>query len=60
VVSLYSLGLLSGGAAVLVSYLQPLTAVLVAAVAFSAVLYGVLFLERAPYERQVPKPTAFS
>jgi UDP-GlcNAc:undecaprenyl-phosphate GlcNAc-1-phosphate transferase len=60
VVSLYSLGLLSGGAAVLVSYLQPLATVLVAVVAFSVVLCGVLFLERAPYERQVPKPTSLS
>ncbi len=60
VVSLYLLGLLSGGAAVLVSYLQPLTAVLVAVLAFAVVLCGVMFLERAPYERQVPKPATFS
>jgi len=60
VLSLYFLGLLSGGAAVLVSYLQPLAAVLVAVVAFAIVLWGVMFLERAPYERQAPKTAASS
>ncbi|MFI5094123.1 MAG: MraY family glycosyltransferase [Candidatus Acidiferrum sp.] len=60
VVSLYLLGFLSGGAAVLVSYLPPLAAVLVAVLAFAAVLSGVIFLERAPYERQVPKPATIS
>jgi len=60
VVSMYILGLLSGGAAVLVSYLQPIAAVLVAVVAFAVVLTGVLLLERAPYERQSQKPAAFS
>jgi UDP-GlcNAc:undecaprenyl-phosphate/decaprenyl-phosphate GlcNAc-1-phosphate transferase len=59
VVSLYILGLLSGGAAVLVSYLQPLAAVLVALFAFAVALIGVLLLERAPYERQAQKPAAF-
>ncbi len=52
VVSMYMLGFLSGGAAVLVSYLSPLAAGLVAVLAFAAVLAGVIFLERAPYERQ--------
>jgi UDP-GlcNAc:undecaprenyl-phosphate GlcNAc-1-phosphate transferase len=60
VISMYIFGLLSGGAAVLVSYLQPLAAVLVAVVAFAVALYGVMFLERAPYERQAQKPAAFS
>ncbi|MGC0775498.1 MAG: MraY family glycosyltransferase [Candidatus Acidiferrum sp.] len=60
VVSLYLLGFLSGGAAVLVSYLPPLAAVLVAVLAFAAVLGGVIFLERAPYERQAPKPATIS
>lgn len=60
VISMYFLGLLSGGAAVLVSYLQPVAAVLVALVAFAVVLGGVMFLERAPYERQARKPAAFS
>jgi UDP-GlcNAc:undecaprenyl-phosphate GlcNAc-1-phosphate transferase len=60
VVSMYFLGLLSGGAAVLVSYLEPLAAVLVAVLAFGAVLRGVMFLERAPYERQAQKPSTLS
>jgi hypothetical protein len=57
---MYFLGLLSGGAAVLVSYLQPISAVLVALFAFAVVLGGVMLLERAPYERQAQKPAAFS
>jgi hypothetical protein len=57
---MYILGLLSGGAAVLVSYLQSIAAVLVALVAFAVVLTGVLLLERAPYERQSQKPAASS
>jgi UDP-GlcNAc:undecaprenyl-phosphate GlcNAc-1-phosphate transferase len=60
VVSMYFLGLLSGGAAILVSYLHPLVAVLVAVLASAAVLGGVMFLERAPYERQAQKPATFS
>jgi UDP-GlcNAc:undecaprenyl-phosphate GlcNAc-1-phosphate transferase len=60
VISMYFLGLLSGGAALLVSYLQPIAAVLVALVAFAIVLGGVMLLERAPYERQAQKPAAFS
>jgi UDP-GlcNAc:undecaprenyl-phosphate GlcNAc-1-phosphate transferase len=60
VISMYFLGLLSGGAAVLVTYLQPMAAVLVALLAFAIVLGGVMLLERAPYERQAEKPAAFS
>ena len=60
VLSMYFLGLLSGGAAVLVSYLQPFAAVLVAVIAFAIVLLGVMLLERAPYERQAQKPVTFS
>jgi hypothetical protein len=59
-VSLYLLGFLSGGAAVLVSYLPSLAAALVAVIAFAAVLAGVIFLEHAPYERQAQKPAALS
>lgn len=60
VVSMYLLGLLSGGAALLVSYMAPLSAVLVAVFAFVLVLAGVMFLERAPYERQAQKPATIS
>src|SRR5580704_14878731 len=60
VISMYFLGMLSGGAAVLVSYLRPMAAVLVALVAFAVVLGGVMLLERAPYERQTQKSVASS
>lgn len=52
VLSLYLLGLLAGGAAVLVSYLSTFPALVVAAAAAAGVMVGVLLLERAPYERQ--------
>jgi UDP-GlcNAc:undecaprenyl-phosphate GlcNAc-1-phosphate transferase len=60
VLSMYFLGLLSGGAALFVSYLQPIAAVLVALFAFATALGGVMLLERAPYERQAQKPAALS
>jgi len=53
VLSMYALGLVSGGAAVLVSYVSARGAVLVAGLASAVVLGGVFLLERAPYERQV-------
>jgi len=52
VLCMYSLGLLAGGAAVLVSYLSVLNAIMVAGLASVAVFIGVFLLERAPYERQ--------
>ena len=55
VILMYALGFLSGGAAVLVSYLSATGAILAAAVTSALVLGGVALLERAPYERQVPK-----
>jgi UDP-GlcNAc:undecaprenyl-phosphate/decaprenyl-phosphate GlcNAc-1-phosphate transferase len=57
VVGLYLLGALSGGAAVLVSYLSARGAVIAAVITLAVVLGGVAFLERAPYERQVRKPS---
>ncbi|HXJ04214.1 MAG TPA: MraY family glycosyltransferase [Candidatus Acidoferrum sp.] len=60
VITLYLLGLLSGAAALLVSYLPPLASILMALLAFATVFAGVIFLERAPYERQTPKPAALS
>jgi UDP-GlcNAc:undecaprenyl-phosphate/decaprenyl-phosphate GlcNAc-1-phosphate transferase len=56
VLIMYSLGLLTGGAAVLVCYLGPVSASIVAVIASVVVLAGVAFLERAPYERQAQKP----
>jgi UDP-GlcNAc:undecaprenyl-phosphate GlcNAc-1-phosphate transferase len=55
VLALYSLGALSGGAAVLVAYLSQRGALLVAAIAVTLGLTAVAFLERAPYERQKRK-----
>jgi UDP-GlcNAc:undecaprenyl-phosphate/decaprenyl-phosphate GlcNAc-1-phosphate transferase len=58
VLTLYTLGAFSGGAAVLVSYQSTAGAALVSAAALTIVFIGVYFLERAPYERQVRKPVA--
>src|ERR1700737_867232 len=55
VISLYLLGAFGGGAAVLVSYLPRLGALLVGVTVLGLVLAGVAFLERAPYERQLPR-----
>jgi UDP-GlcNAc:undecaprenyl-phosphate GlcNAc-1-phosphate transferase len=56
VLALYSLGALSGGAAVLVSYLSARGAVALAVIAVVSVGLGVAWLERAPYEAQRRKP----
>ena len=58
VLTLYTLGALSGGMAVLVSYLSTAGAVVAAIVAVMIAFTGVVLLERAPYERQAPKPAA--
>jgi UDP-GlcNAc:undecaprenyl-phosphate GlcNAc-1-phosphate transferase len=60
VLCMYFLGLLAGGAAILVSYLSVLNALVVAALASVSVFIGVFLLERAPYERQNRKPAATS
>ncbi len=60
VLSLYLLGVVGGGAAVLVSYLSVRGALLAAALAFGGVLTGILYLERAPYERQLHTPARTS
>jgi UDP-GlcNAc:undecaprenyl-phosphate/decaprenyl-phosphate GlcNAc-1-phosphate transferase len=60
VLLLYLFGAISGGAAVLVSYLSARGALLVAALAVGIVLIGVVGLESAPYERQVDKPAQIS
>jgi UDP-GlcNAc:undecaprenyl-phosphate/decaprenyl-phosphate GlcNAc-1-phosphate transferase len=56
VLIMYALGLLSGGAAILVSYLSAAGAIVVAILASALVLGGVALLEQAPYERQARKP----
>src|SRR6266478_243066 len=55
VLTLYVLGAIGGGAAVLVSYLSTRRAFFVGSIALAIVFLGVVFLERAPYERQGPK-----
>ncbi|MGC1904752.1 MAG: MraY family glycosyltransferase [Candidatus Acidiferrum sp.] len=56
VLALYSLGALTGGAAILVAYLAPSGALIGAAIAGTLILIGVALLERAPYEPQKRKP----
>src|SRR5271156_2103713 len=60
VLALYSLGALSGGAAVLVAYLSPSGAVAAAITAAAMLAIGVALLERAPYEPQARKPAVIS
>src|SRR5436190_1736867 len=55
VLTLYLLGAMGGGAAVLVSYLSARMASLVGAIAVCTIFAGVVYLERAPYERQTGK-----
>jgi UDP-GlcNAc:undecaprenyl-phosphate GlcNAc-1-phosphate transferase len=60
VLTLYLLGALGGSAAVIVSYLSTGGAVLVGALTLAIIFLGVVYLERAPFERQVRKPSAAS
>src|SRR5216684_2187402 len=58
VLTLYLLGAIGGGAAVLVSYLSNGGALFVGALTLAIIFSGVMYLERAPYERQAPKPSS--
>ena len=58
VLVMYLVGATTGSLAILVSYLATKEAILVAIFVVVAALLGVALLERAPYERQVKKPTA--
>src|SRR6266852_4089805 len=58
VLTLYLLGAIGGGTAVLVSYLSELKSLFVGALALAIIFIGVMYLERAPYERQAPKPSS--
>jgi UDP-GlcNAc:undecaprenyl-phosphate GlcNAc-1-phosphate transferase len=58
VLTLYFLGALGGGAAVAVSYLSARGTLLVGSLALAIILVGVIYLEHAPYERQLRKPSA--
>jgi len=58
VLTLYLLGAIGGGAAVLVSYLSNRGALLIGALTLAVLFMGVMILERAPYERQAQKPSS--
>src|SRR6267154_2496319 len=60
VLTLYLLGAIGGGAAILVSYLSARLAILVGALALAVIFAGVVYLERAPYERQTRKTSSTS
>src|SRR5467141_3698955 len=60
VLTLYLLGAIGGGTAVLVSYLSARLAILVGATALAVIFAGVVYLERAPYERQTSKTSSTS
>jgi UDP-GlcNAc:undecaprenyl-phosphate GlcNAc-1-phosphate transferase len=55
VFTLYCLGAIGGGAAMVVSYLSEQKSLFVGALVIAIILAGVAYLERAPYERQAPK-----
>jgi UDP-GlcNAc:undecaprenyl-phosphate GlcNAc-1-phosphate transferase len=58
VLTLYLLGAVSGALGVLVSYVSAAAALLLAAFVIAAMLFAIATLEKAPYERQAPKPGA--
>jgi len=58
VLALYVLGTLSGASAILICYISSVTAIIFAAVVVVMMLLAIALLERAPYERQLPKPGA--
>jgi UDP-GlcNAc:undecaprenyl-phosphate GlcNAc-1-phosphate transferase len=52
VLTIYLVGAVSGGAAILVTYLSNLAAALVGLAVILAMLVAIFWLERAPYEKQ--------
>src|SRR6266849_1179233 len=58
VLTMYFVGAISGGAAILVSYLSSAGAAMVGAVVVAVVLVAVALLERAPFERQKQKASS--
>ena len=58
VLTIYLVGALSGGAAILVTYLSNRAAAFVGLAVVLAMLLAIAWLERAPYERQSPKENA--
>ena len=60
VLTLYLLGAIGGGAALLVSYLSGRSSIFVGTLTLGIILAGVIYLERAPFERQTPKSSSVS
>jgi UDP-GlcNAc:undecaprenyl-phosphate GlcNAc-1-phosphate transferase len=60
VLTLYLLGALGGSAAVIVSYLSTRGAILVGTLTLAIIFFGVVYLERAPFERQARKTSPAS
>ncbi|HXC48179.1 MAG TPA: MraY family glycosyltransferase [Candidatus Sulfotelmatobacter sp.] len=58
VLTIYLVGAISGGAAILVTYLSNRPAALVGLVVILAMLLAIIWLERAPYEKQERKASA--
>jgi UDP-GlcNAc:undecaprenyl-phosphate/decaprenyl-phosphate GlcNAc-1-phosphate transferase len=58
VLTIYLVGAISGGAALLVTYLSNAAAGLVGIAVLLAMLLAIAWLERAPYEKQSPKESA--
>jgi UDP-GlcNAc:undecaprenyl-phosphate/decaprenyl-phosphate GlcNAc-1-phosphate transferase len=58
VVTLYLLGAVGGGAALLASHLATRGALVLGTFVLAILLLGVAYLERAPYERQPPNTTS--
>jgi len=56
VLTLSQLGAVSGASAIFVCYISARAAILFAAIAVASMLFGVAWLENAPYERQTAKP----
>ncbi len=60
VLVMYLIGAVTGSLAILISYVTTKQAILLVIFVVVAALLGVALLERAPYERQVKRPTAAS
>ena len=58
VLTIYLVGAISGGAAILVTYLSNRSATFVGLAVVLAMLLAIVWLERAPYEKQSPKQSA--
>jgi UDP-GlcNAc:undecaprenyl-phosphate GlcNAc-1-phosphate transferase len=58
VLALYLLGALCGASAILACYMPAGAALLFAAVVIVTMLFAIAMLEKAPYERQMAKPTS--